>query len=126
MLDITLIYFQHKSVKGQALVGFLANHPSLEIKAKQRVELGIYGAKKKPWILKFDGSSTANLTGAGIVIIFPRGVNTTLFHNLAFECINNQAEYEAITIGLEILLELRAKDVQVIKDSQLVLRQLIG
>ena len=53
-----------------------------------------------------------------------RGVKTTLSFNLAFECTNNQAEYEALVIGLEILLELRAKDVRVIGDSQLVLHQL--
>ena len=45
---------------------------------------------------------------------------------MAFECTNNQAEYEALVIGLEILLELGAKDVQVIGDSQLILWQLIG
>ena len=60
------------------------------------------------------------------MIISPRGVKTTLSFNLAFQCTNNQAEYEALVIGLEILLELRAKDVRVIGDSQLVLRKLKG
>ena len=58
------------------------------------------------------------------MIISPRGVKTTLSFNLAFECTNIKAEYEALVIGLEILLELREKNVQVIGDSQLVLRQL--
>ena len=60
------------------------------------------------------------------MIISTRGVKTTLTFNLAFECNNNQAEYEALVIGLEILLELREKDVQLIGDSQLVHRQLTG
>ena len=47
--------------------------------------------KKSPWILKFDGSSTKNSVGAGIVITSPRGVKTTLSFNLTFECTNNQA-----------------------------------
>ena len=55
--EFTLIYFPHKSVKGQALADFLANHSSLEIEEKQSVELGIYGAKNDPGILKFDGLS---------------------------------------------------------------------
>ena len=42
----TLIYFPHKSVKGQAMTDFLADHPSLEIEAEQRVDLGIYGGRK--------------------------------------------------------------------------------
>ena len=46
--------------------------------------------------------------------------------NLAFECTNNQAEYEALMIGLEILLELGAKNVRLIGYSQLKLRQLTG
>ena len=30
--EFTLVYFPHKSVKGQALANFLVDHPSLEIK----------------------------------------------------------------------------------------------
>ena len=88
------------------------------------MDLRIYGAEKEHWILKFDGSSTENSTGARIVIISPRGVKTTLFFNLSFGCTNNQAECEALVIGLEILLGLGVKDVRVIGDSQLVLRHL--
>ena len=58
------------------------------------------------------------------MIISPRGVKTTLYFNLAFECTNDQAKYEALVIGSEILLELGVKDVRVIGDFQLVLQQL--
>ena len=75
------------------------------------MQLGIYGAEKEPWILKFDGSNTDNSACVGIVIISPRGVKTTLCFNVAFECTNNQAEYEALVIDLEIILELGAKNV---------------
>ena len=115
--EFTLVYFLHKSVKVQTLASFLDDHPSLEIETEQHVELGIYGAKKESWILKFDGSSIENSYSMGIVIISPRGVKTTLSFNLAFECTNNQAEYIALVIVLEIILELRAKDVRVIRDS---------
>ena len=57
---------------------------------------------------------------------FEMGVKTALSFNLTFECTNNQVKYEALVIGLEILLELGAKDVQVIGDSQLILQQLTG
>ena len=88
------------------------------------MELGIYGVEKEPWILKFDGLSIENSAGAGIVIISPKGAKTTLSFNLDFKCTNSQVKYEALVIGLEIILELEAKDVRVIEDSQLVLRQL--
>ena len=72
------------------MANFLIDHPSLEIVTEQSVELGIYGAKNELWILKFDGSSIENSVGAGIMIISPQEVKTTLSFNLDFECTNNQ------------------------------------
>ena len=63
LLEFTLVYFSHKSIKGQALADFLTDHPSLEIGIDQSVVLGIYGVEKEPWILKFDGSSIENSVG---------------------------------------------------------------
>ena len=90
------------------------------------MELGIYEVERRPWVLKFDGSSTEKSDGAGIVIVSPKGIKTTLSFNLAFKCTNNQAEYEALVIGLEILMELGAQEVHIIGDSQLLLQHLIG
>ena len=87
---------------------FLDDHPSLEIQPKKDVEFGIYEVERRPWILKFDGSSTEKSTEDGIIIISPKGIKTTLYFNLAFKCTNNQAKYEALVFGLEILMELRA------------------
>ena len=100
----------------------MADHPSLEIKPENDVELGIYEVERRPWVLKLDGSSMENSAGVKIIIISPKGIKTTLSFNLAFKCTNNQVEYEALVI----LLELRAQEVHIIGDSQLVLRQLIG
>ena len=86
------------------------------------MELGIYEVERRPWILKFDGSSTEKSTGVGILIISLKGIKTTLSFNLAFKCTNNQVEYEALVIGLEILMELGAQEVHIIGDSQLVLQ----
>ena len=121
-----MVYFPHKLVKGQSLANFLADHLSLEIKQEKDVELGIYEVERRPWVLKFDVSNKENSTRAGIVIISPKGIKTTLSFNLAFKCTNNQVEYEALMIGLEILLELGVQEVHIIRDFQLVLWKLIG
>src|SRR3989338_10034829 len=42
------------------------------------------------------------------------------------ETTNNQAEYTAIIIGLEKAKELGAKDVELVMDSELAVRQLTG
>ena len=39
---------------------------------------------------------------------------------------NNQAEYEAILKGLQLLQEVKAKSIEIFGDSQLVINQLIG
>ena len=106
--EFTLDYFPHKSIMGQALANFQVDHPSLEIQLEKDVELGIYEVERRPWILKFDGSSTKKSIGVGIVIISPKGIKTTLSFNLAFKCTNNQAEYEVLVFSLEILMELEA------------------
>ena len=103
LAEFTLIYFPQKSVKGQALADFLADHPSLEIRKEEEVDLQVYSVETQPWILKFDGSNIESSAGVGIVIVSPLGVKTTLSFNLDFDCTNNQAEYEALVIGLEIL-----------------------
>ena len=88
------------------------------------MELGIYEVERGPWILKFDGSSTEKFVSVGMVIISPKEIKTTLSFNLAFKCTNNQAEYKALVIGLEILMELGAQEVHILEDSQLALWQL--
>ena len=39
LLEFILVHFPYKSVKGQALADFLADHPSLEIEIEQSVEI---------------------------------------------------------------------------------------
>ena len=94
----------------------MVDHLSLEIQPKNDVEFGIYEVERWPWILKFDGSSTEKSSGDGIVIISPKEIKSTLSFNLAFKCTNNQAEYEALVTGLEILMELGAQEVHIIGD----------
>ncbi|KAI5313180.1 hypothetical protein L3X38_042354 [Prunus dulcis] len=43
-----------------------------------------------------------------------------------FQCTNNRAEYEALIIGLEMLVELGIQSVEILGDSTLVLKQIAG
>ena len=126
LIEFNLVYFPQKSVKGQALADFLADHPTLDIVDEKEIEILVCRVEIQPWIIKFDGSSTEKSAGAGVVITSPEGTKTALSFNLDFECTNNQAENEALIIGLQILQDLGAKEILVIGDSQLVLKQLMG
>ncbi|XP_075479465.1 uncharacterized protein LOC142520354 [Primulina tabacum] len=126
LAEFTLTYYPQKSVKGQAIADFLADHPSLDEFIGEQVGFPVCGVEVRPWELKFDGSSTDTAAGAGLVITSPRGVKIAVSFNLGFSCTNNQAEYEALVIGLEILKDLGGKELLISGDSQLVLKQISG
>jgi ribonuclease HI len=116
LTEYSLTYQSLKSVKGQIVADFIADHS---------VEESLPGGiKNQCWKLYFAGSSHKNGIDIGIVIISPD--NTTTKHKFRINqfCSNNEAEYEALITGLEILLELGAKNVEIKGDSELVLRQL--
>ena len=48
------------------------------------------------------------------------------YFQCAFRATNNEAEYEALIIGMRLLVELGAQDVEVRCDSQLVSKQIQG
>ncbi|KAL2230216.1 UNVERIFIED_CONTAM: hypothetical protein Sindi_1616000 [Sesamum indicum] len=75
------------------------------------------------WMLHVDGSSNANNGGAGILIEGPAGMEIEVAVRLSFPVTNNEAEYEALLLGLELALEAGAQILEVYTDSQLVAMQ---
>ncbi|XP_024200480.1 uncharacterized protein LOC112203790 [Rosa chinensis] len=141
--EFSLQYVPQKAVKGQAIADFLAHHPMLDVPAVRDLEVAattldhpdlaclpeyaaLYQAtvSLQPWVLYFDGSRTDTLAGAGVVLENPAGDRFSYSFQLEFQCTNNQAEYEALIIGLEVLLEMGIRDVQILGDSLLVINQL--
>ena len=78
------------------------------------------------WTLFFDGSSCKQGGGIGIIIISPRGSSFKFAYTIKPMTTNNQAEYEAILKGLQLLQEVKADAIEIFGDFQLVLNQLIG
>ncbi|KAM1515645.1 hypothetical protein ACFX10_014724 [Malus domestica] len=114
------------AVKGQALADFLAQHPSPYGFGDADVEIGMVVTRDNYWTMYFDGSSTSSSAGAGIVLQSPHNDRWYFSLKLDFECTNNQAEYEALVIGLGLLLDLRATRALVLGDSELVINQING
>ncbi|XP_004308579.1 PREDICTED: uncharacterized protein LOC101295281 [Fragaria vesca subsp. vesca] len=88
-------------------------------------ELEFAAVALAPWTLYFDWSRTDTAAGAGITIENPVEDRFSYSFQLDFNCTNNQAEYEALIIRLEILLDLGVREVQVFGDSLLVVNQLV-
>jgi ribonuclease HI len=56
------------------------------------------------------------------VIISPSVVYIDLSIRLEFACTNNQVEYESLLYGLEYLRDLGERDVDVFRDSNLIVQ----
>ena len=110
-------------MKRQVFADFLAQHPCVDVHSPL-AECQDY-VQIKLWTLAFDGSKHQKGAGAGTVITSHEGVDKKFMYRLDVQCSNNQAEYEALIIGLKLLKSLDVKTVQIMRDSQLVINQLL-
>jgi ribonuclease HI len=60
------------------------------------------------------------------VLVSPRNATFDFSSRLKTNCTNNQAEYEALLLGLELLNYMGLAHVKVFGDSQLVVQQILG
>jgi ribonuclease HI len=73
--------------------------------------------------LFFDGSACREGQGVGVVLVSPSGAIFETLICLKYFYTNNQAEYEAILLGLQILSSMGIKHVEAFNDSLLVVQQ---
>lgn len=78
------------------------------------------------WKLHVDGSSTSNRSGAGLILISPKNFQVKQAVRLDFKATNNQAEYEALIAGLNLVKSLEVNHISIFSDSQLVIQQTTG
>jgi ribonuclease HI len=76
--------------------------------------------------LFFDGSACREGQGVGVILISLRGAVFEQLVHLEYVCTNNQAKYESILLGLQILSAMGMKHVEAFEDSLLVIRQIVG
>ena len=88
-------------------------------------EEAILQVEEEIWTLYFDGVSNQYGYGIGVLLLAPDNSHIPLAFKLQFKVSNTEAEYEACIAGLEAALELGAKWLDVIGDSNLVVSQAI-
>ncbi|XP_028060602.1 uncharacterized protein LOC114264207 [Camellia sinensis] len=93
-----------KAIKSQTLVDLLAQfpygeHESAKVPPPGEVHVSA-DAVETYWDLKFDGASGVGKGGVGITLTCQEGKKFHLSYKLDFECSNNEAEYEALILGL--------------------------
>ena len=77
-------------------------------------------------MLHMDGASNEQGSRAGLILKSPEGVVAEYTLRFSFKTSNNQAEYEALIVGLQIAKDLKIKKLRAYSDSQLVVGQTRG
>jgi ribonuclease HI len=75
------------------------------------------------WKMFFDGASSREGAGAGVVFVSPTQETISLSYKLEFEATNNVTEYEALILGLRVAREMGIQEVAVFGDAELVVQQ---
>jgi ribonuclease HI len=71
----------------------------------------------------FDGASSRESDGAGVVFITPTQETISLSYKLEFETTNNVAEYEALVLGLRVAKDMKIEELVVFGDVEFIFHQ---
>ncbi|GKB43197.1 reverse transcriptase domain-containing protein [Tanacetum coccineum] len=119
-LILTLVYAA-KKLRSKAGTPLSENREAKNEKVKRK-EPG----PKNAWKLFTDGASSSDGLGAGLMVVSPEGKEYTYALRFAFETTDNEAEYEALLVGLRIAKEMEIRELIIFVDSQLVANQVKG
>jgi ribonuclease HI len=72
----------------------------------------------------FDGASSKDGVGVGVVFVSPVQETISLSYKLEFEATNNVAEYEALVLGLRAAKDMGIKEISVFGDAELIIQQI--
>jgi ribonuclease HI len=75
------------------------------------------------WKMFFDGASSKEGVGVGMVFISPTQETIPMSYKLEFEATNNVTEYEALVLGLRAARDMGIKEISVFGDVELVVKQ---
>ena len=79
-----------------------------------------------PWMVYVDGAANHRGSGVGLVLISPEKITIKKSLRLGFSATNNEAEYEALLVGMTTVQKMGGKTVEIFSDSRLVVGQVQG
>ncbi|KAL0411987.1 UNVERIFIED_CONTAM: hypothetical protein Slati_3788400 [Sesamum latifolium] len=115
--EYNISYLPRMTIKAQSLADFVS-----EMTETTQEEV----SQERPWLLQVDGSSTTQGSGAGVVITSPQGEDMEFEKKFDFKASNNDAEYEALVLGMKIAQYAGALHLLAYSDSQLIVKQVSG
>ena len=126
-------YMPRTSIKGQVLVDLVAEFKDFPVEGLNPVEdmdgklvdaISQHGLS--PWEVYVDGALNQRGSRVGLVPISPEKVIIEKSLRLGFSTSNNEAEYEALMMGMVMVQKMGGKSIKVFSDSRLVVGQVKG
>ncbi|XP_074265474.1 uncharacterized protein LOC141587908 [Silene latifolia] len=109
------------AIKSQALADFIFDFCAATRGEAEEGMLTITRSQDSEiWTLYIDGASNAKGAGVGLVLRSPKGDMIVQAVRCEFKATNNEAEYEALILGMQMASGLKVKNPRVYSDSLLV------
>ena len=123
-------YMPRTSVKGQVLVDLVAEFTELleEAEMKQHdmdeKSVGLISTQDvSSWKVYVDGVPKQWGAGVGLALVSPEKIIIEKSLRLGFSATNNEAEYETLLMGMNMVQKMVGKVVEVFSDSRLIVDQ---
>ena len=109
-------YMPRTSIKGQVLVDLVAEFAECleEMKGENHNlgerSIGVVSVQcPMPWELYVDGAANQRGSGVGLVLVSPEKITIEKSLRLSFSATNNEAEYEALLMGMVMVQKMGEK-----------------
>ena len=126
-------YMPRTSIKGQVLTNLITEFakPSFEENDKRPSmdgkSVGMVSLKEPlSWKVYVDGIANQRGSGVGLVIVSPERIIIKKSLRLGFSATNNEAEHEALLVGMDMVQKMGGRVVEMFSDSRLVVSQVKG
>ena len=117
--EFDIKYKTKTAIKGQVLADFIMEFTPAEPAENTQAPTDL-----PIWKLSIDGATNAQGNEAGLILTSPEGIYIEYALRFRFQSSNNEAEYEAVIVGLNLAHSLEIDELEVCSDSQLVVRQI--
>ena len=121
------------SIKGQVLADLVVEFTEPEIEELLPVRnmdeklVGMISQSRLPtWEVYVDGALNQKSSSVGLVLMSPEKVVIKKALRLNFSATNNEAEYEALLVGMTVVQRMGGKSIKLFSDSRLVVGQVRG
>ena len=120
-------YMPRTSVKGQVLADLVAEFAEFP----EKIDVKQHGMDEKsvglistqypsPWKVYVDGAANQRGSGVGLVLVSPEKITIEKSLRLGFSATNNEAEYEALLMGMVMVQKMGGRAVEMFSYSRLV------